>query len=41
MKLQKFMAIGGSSLNKSLVSKIDQRIIEMSNKKNPISTAKV
>lgn len=32
---QKFMAIGGERLNKDFVSKIDQRIIEMSNKKNP------
>ena len=35
MKLQKFMTIGGERLNKEFVSKIDQRIIEMSNKKNP------
>lgn len=33
---QKFMAIGGSSLNKDAISKIDQRIIEMSGKKNPV-----
>ena len=33
MTQQKFMAIGGERLNKELVSKIDQRIIDMSNKK--------
>lgn len=32
---QKFMTIGGESLNKDVVSRIDQRIIEMSGKKNP------
>ncbi len=36
MTQQKFMAIGGERLNKDFVSSIDQRIIEMSNKKNPV-----
>lgn len=32
---QTFIAIGGESLNKNLISKIDQRIIELSGKENP------
>ena len=32
---QKFMAIGGASLKKDAISKIDQRIIELSGKVNP------
>jgi len=35
MTQQKFMTIGGESLNKERVSKIDLRILELSNKKNP------